>query len=102
MVSTPSKTATFQYKHTISINRDNFMRNIVLNELLSKKDLRVFLHLLTHLDFKNPKEISVKRISEDLNIPKKIVKECINNLFNYELITTSSEGSVDNGYLITF
>lgn len=93
---------TFQYKQTISINRDNFMNKIVLNDQLSKKDLRVILHLLTHLDSINPKEISKKQIADDLNIGKKDVNNAIETLMAHEIIDTSSSGSVRNGYLILF
>ena len=45
----------FQWKTAISVPRDNFFVNIVLNEELSKTDLRVFLFLLTKLDGYNYK-----------------------------------------------
>ena len=93
---------TFQYKQTISINRENFMKKIVLNNELSKKDLRLILHLLTHLDAINPKDISKKQIAEDLDMSKKDVNNSIDNLIDYGIIDTSSSGSVRNGYILLF
>ena len=93
---------TFQYKQTMSINRDEFTKYVVKDNRLSKKDLRVLCHLLTHLDAIVPKEISKKNIAYDLDIRKKDVDDSIENLIYYEILIRSSSGSVKNGYMLAF
>jgi DNA-binding MarR family transcriptional regulator len=98
-----AKTAkTFQYKQTISINREGFTTYVVQDDRLSKKELRVICMLLTHLDSITPKEINMKTIADVLNLKKKDVEEAIVNLIEYEILEQSSSGSVKNGYMFTF
>ena len=97
-----SKKSTFQYKETISINRDNFLETVVRNDELSKKDLRVLLHLLTHLDSLNYRDVSKKQIAFDLNMPKKDVTYSIENLVEYGVISEGSSASVSNGLKLLF
>ena len=94
--------SSFQYKQNMSINRDGFMQKVVLEENLKKKELRVLLHLLTHLDAKNPKKISKSSIAEDLNISKSDVTNAINTLLDLDIIEWDSSGSIRGGYLLTF
>ena len=96
-----SKT-TYQYKESVSVPREELMTRVVLNEDMNKKDLRVFLHLLTHLDSKVPKAITKKHIAEDLNMSKKDVSEAIENLEIFGIIECRSSGSVRNGYVFLF
>lgn len=93
---------TFQYKQTISVNRESFMDKVVLNEDLNKKALRVLLHLLTHLDSMTPKEVSVKNIAYELNIDKKDVTRALDDLEIYEVIEKRSTGSVKDGIILLF
>lgn len=97
-----TKRKTFQYKTTISVCRDSFLEKVVLNEDLSKKDLRVVIHLLTHLDSIIPKSISVKQIAKDLNLKKKDVEESIQNLIDHLIIDYTKTGTVEKGYLLLF
>lgn len=93
---------TFQYKHTISINRSNFLELVVRNNDLSKKELRVCLHLLTHLDGVTFKTVSKKQIAYDLKISKSDVSDAIDTLTRYEIIETGDSGSVDSGLRLLF
>lgn len=93
---------TFQYKQTISINRDRFTEMIVFNEDLTKKDIRVYMHLLTHLDATTYKQISKKQIANDLNLNKSDVTNAIESLILYDIIEPGSTGSVMNGFRFKF
>lgn len=93
---------TFQYKEIISINRENFLNTVVRNENLSKKELRVLMHLLTHLDSINPKDISKRQIALDLNLTKPEVSDAIDTLISEGIIAIDSSASVSNGYRLLF
>lgn len=97
-----AKKNTFQYKETISVNRELFLDVVVRNENISKKDLRVLIHLLTHLDSLNFKEISKKQIALDLNLSKREVSDSIDELINESIITCGSSQSVSKGYKLLF
>jgi coproporphyrinogen III oxidase-like Fe-S oxidoreductase len=93
---------TFQYLTTISIPRDDFMRNIILNRSLDKQDLRVILHLMTYLDGKNYKTINAKHIAKDLGLKKKEVEASIEYLLDEEIIAVGNSASVKNGLRLCF
>lgn len=93
---------TFQYTETISVHREKFLDFVVRNEELSKKDLRVCLHLLTHLDAMVFKDVSKKQIAEDLNMSKKDVSSSIENLLIEGIIEIGSSATVSNGYRLLF
>lgn len=93
---------TYQNLQTISLNRRDWMDYVVRNEELTKKDLRVLLHLFTHIDHKVFKEVSLKQIANDLDISKKNVEESIQRLLDMEIIEKGSSASVKNGYRATF
>lgn len=86
--------STFQYKESISINRQNFLDMVVRNNDLKKKELRVCLHLLTHLDSVHYKEVSKKQIAYDLRISKSDVSDAINTLVDMGIITVGASASV--------
>lgn len=94
--------STYQYKHSISINRQNFLDMVVRNDELTKKDLRVCLHLMTHLDSESYKEITKKQIAYDLEISKADVTKAIDNLIEYGIIRKGSSASVDGGLKLLF
>ena len=93
---------TFQYKTTISVNRENFMESVVKQNELKKNDLRVCMHLLTHLDSMTFKDVSKKNIAFDLGLTKKEVDKAIERLDLFGIIERGSSGSVDNGYRLLF
>lgn len=93
---------TFQYKTTISINRENFISVVVDNPNLKRKDYRVLLQLLTHLDSMTYKEISKKNISDVLIMSKADVTDSINNLIEEGIIKRGSSDSVKGGYKLCF
>ena len=93
---------TFQYKTTISVNRESFLYKVVRNPDLNRKDLRVLLHLMTHLDGMNFKAISKKNIAYDLNISKDDVTKSLENLMDLEVLQSGSSASVEKGYRLLF
>ena len=93
---------TFQYTETTSVNRERFLDIVVRNNNLSKKDLRVCLHLLTHLDSMVYKDISKKQIATDLSLSKKDVAESIEHLIFEGIIDEGSSATVSNGYKLLF
>lgn len=93
---------TFQYKEVISINRESFLNKVVRNPDLSKKDLKVLMHLLTHLDGTNYKALSKKQIASDLYMSKSDVSESLENLLDLDLIQEGESMAVDKGYRLTF
>ena len=97
-----ASSSTFQYKTNISVPREELLRRVVRCDSLSKKDLRVFLHLLTHLDAKTFRDISKKQIADDLGISKSSVSTAIENLLDYEIIESGSSTSVNKGYRLLF
>ena len=94
--------STYQYKYSISVNRQNFLNMVVRNYDLSKKDLRVCLHLMNHLDSASYKEISKKQIAYDLEISKADVTKAIDNLIEHEIIEKGSSASVSGGFKLLF
>lgn len=97
-----SNKPTMQNRYTISVNRDKFMDYVVIDERLSKKDLRVCLHLLTALNSSTYTAVSTKSIANTLNYKKSQVEECINNLIEYNIIEMGSSDSVEDGYRLLF
>jgi predicted transcriptional regulator len=93
---------TFQYKSTISVNRDNFIEVVVLNRNLKKKDYRVLLQLLTHLDSMTYKDISKKNIADMLDMSKSDVSDAIETLVYENIIEKGSSASVSGGYRLLF
>lgn len=93
---------TFQYKSTMSINRERFINVVVTNTNLTKKDLRVVMHLMTHLDSLSFRDISKKHIAETLEMSKSDVTESINNLLMQCVIERGSSDTVKNGYMLLF
>jgi len=101
-VADTSSKKTRQNVNTFSVNRKNFMDIVVKNENLSKKDLRVFIHLMTHLDGNEYRKVSYKNIALDLGYDKSDVKESINNLYTEGIVDIGDSGSVEKGLIITF
>ena len=101
MADTSTK-KTRQNVNTFSLNRKNFMDIVVKNENLSKKDLRVFMHLMCHLDGNEYRKVSYKNIALDLGYDKSDVKESINNLYTEGIVDIGDSGSVEKGLIITF
>ena len=93
---------TFQYTETMTVNREEFLRVVVRNCALGKKDLRVIMHLMTHLDNVNFKEISKKQIAKDLELSKGDISKSIENLIDFEVIEVGESQSVSNGYRLLF
>ena len=102
-----------QQKITISVPRDDFLSKIVYNDALKKKDLRVALLLLTHLEGCKPKDrssskdasnfrrVDPKQIAIDLGMDKSTVCECIETLVEQEILEEGSSDAVSHGYRFT-
>ena len=93
---------TYQQVRNVSIPKKDLLELIVYNESLSKKDLRVCLHLLTALNSSTYTAVSTKSIANTLNYKKSQVEECINNLIEYNIIEMGSSDSVEDGYRLLF
>jgi len=93
---------TFQFKETISISRCNFIERVVRCDLLGRKDLRVLLQLMTHLDGMNFKSFNKKAVAAELNMSKGDVTKAIDNLIEYGILQKGSSSSVDDGYRLEF
>lgn len=102
----------YQAKSVFSVYRDTFMTKVVMNEELTKKDLRVLNLLLTKLpgflfrpnrdDPEIYETIHVKTVADTLNLRKKDVEESIEHLFDLGLIEKGSNRTVKNGWRFTF
>lgn len=97
-----ARVSTFQNKHTITLARKGFMDEIVLNDTLSKTELRVYLHLLTHLDADDYRAIHKKAIARDLGLTKNEVENAIFTLEDQGIIDFGANGTVKKGYKFTF
>ena len=111
------RTDVFQWKHTISIPRESFIKRVVTNDDLGYNDLRVCMFLLTELDGwnishplkksaspdpQNYKAINLKQIAKTLDMDKKEVKASIRNLLDEEILEKGSSRSIEDGYRFTF
>ena len=102
MADAANRKSTLQYKHIISLNREKFMENVVFEDRLTKKELRVFLHLLTVLDSTSFKKINAKKIAKNLGIKKSEVEVALVVLMDLNKIDKGDELSVKNGYKLLF
>ena len=108
---------TYQQVHTVSFNRQAIIDKIILNKELDKKDLRVFLLLLTTLDgFSYPPNIDPSKVKDPLNfkyvdidwmsdtldIKRKEVKRSIEQLEDEDIIEEGSSDTIKHGYRFTF
>lgn len=108
---------TYQQEHTISVKRDKIV-DIASRIDLGKKDLRVFLILLTQLDgysypetrrvngtYRDPlnfKKIDIEQMSDILSMSKKDVKKSVEFLNDEGIIERGSNDTIKNGYRFTF
>lgn len=107
----------FQFKQTISIPREKFIKNVVCNGGLSHTDLQVCLLLLTQLDGwdmtrredtssvvdpYNYKAIDMKGIAKMLHIKKKEVKESIDVLIYEGILEFGENMTKTPGYRFLF
>lgn len=93
---------TLQYKTVVSIHKDSFIKVVVDNPNLRRKDYRVLLQLMTHLDSVTYKKISKKNIADVLNMSKADVNAAIENLEFEEVIKRGDSDSVSGGYVLCF
>lgn len=87
---------------------------VVINENLSKKDIRVLLSLFMILDgysepkrSNNPDPLNFKKIDVDwigmnLGLSKREVKQSIENLVQEEIIEYGSNDTIKKGYRFCF
>ena len=103
----------FQNKTSISVPRGS-LKDIACNNTLSKKDLRVFIYLLTCLggynqnksrqsaDPQNYTAISPGVIAETIDMKKDDVKDAIETLMREGIIEKGPSSVTKNGYRFTF
>ena len=118
-----------QYSNTITVPREALLENVVYNRDLSKKDLRVFLLLLTKLNGVSEEKareyaiaieigddydeseaskhdvwipLSAKQIAKDLHMDKEDVKESIERLVDENILQVGTSKTVKNGYRFSF
>lgn len=111
------RTDVFQWKHTISVPREQFIKNVVERSDLDIISMRVCLLLLTELDgwnldrrLKRPntddpfnfKSIDAKQIADTLKIKKKEVKEAVKYLESLGIIEKGESRSSSKGWRFTF
>lgn len=106
---------TYQQEHTVSIKREKLIE-MAVDPVLSKKDLKVLIMLLSQLDgysmpktnnpnFKDPlnfKKIDVRKIASTLEMDNKTVKKSIRKLHNEWYIEEGSNDTIKKGYRLTF
>lgn len=105
-----------QYSDTTHIPKQRF-RDIIVNEDLSKEELRVFMYLVTILNGYNYERRKTQRnnkdplnfltvspsvISEELLIKKKKVKAAIDRLELLGILEKGMSSSAKDGYRFTF
>ena len=104
--------SVYQQINSVSVPKDALREIIIYNDDLSKKDLRVFLLLLTHLDGFNPntkaqdplnyKKINSSAIADELGFSKKEVIKALENLESYGIIESGSSSVVSFGWRFRF
>lgn len=104
----------YQQETTVSVPKNDLREYVIYNQELSKKDLRVFLLLLTELDgWQEPKRgtvndpnnfriIKVETIADRLDMKEKDVKNSLKSLKRYGIIERGDSHSGTNGYRFTF
>lgn len=112
-----ARSSVYQQKTCFTVPRDPFLRRVVFNKKLSKKDLRVAMLLFTKLDGINEKhpdiyyrddnrngfaKISVSKIADELEMDKSDVKESLRVLEEEHIIETGSNEIIKTGYRFTF
>lgn len=104
----------YQQERTVSVPKHSLLEWIAYNEKLGKKDLRVFIMLLTELDgYEPPKKgnaidphnfrmIDEERIADKLDLKRKEVRESISTLKKCGIIERGDSNSGTNGWRFTF
>ena len=110
----------YQQTYNLSCPKEPFLKYVVNNDVLSKKDLRVCLLLLTKLNGFGIKEnlsladkrlkedplnfssIDVESIADTLGYKKKEVKSSIETLIEHGILEEGSNNTVSKGYRFTF
>lgn len=112
-----ARSSVYQQQTCFTVPRDAFLRKVVCNKNLSKKDLRVAMLLLTKLDGINEKhqelyyrndtrngfmKVSVSKIADELEISKFDAKESMRTLEEEGIIEQGSNEVTKVGYRFTF
>lgn len=104
----------YQMTLTVSVPKKELLEWVVYNKDLSKKDLRVFMILLTELhgyssplrgtaeDPQNFRKIDTEKISVELEMDESDVKESIKHLRDNAIIERGDSTNSVNGYRFTF
>lgn len=107
----------FQNKFVFSVPRKYFLEEIVENDNLSKKEIRVFMLLMCYLNgYRPPKtkmrldeydplnftEINKAEMARTLRISKKDVSDAINFFVDINILEKGKNKSNRKGYRFTF
>lgn len=102
----------YQQITNVSVPKDSLREFVIYNDDLSKKDLRVFLLLLTYLDGfnsnskaedpNNYKKINTATIADELGLSKKEVNKSIDVLEEAGIIESGSSPLISFGYRFKF
>lgn len=107
---------TYQQTYNVSIPKNDLKNMIILDEDLSKKDLRVCLYLFTILDgWKEPKRSSGRRedpcnfkiiypdvIGDELGLSRKEVTKSIRTLIRHDIVEEGDANGVEDGLRFCF
>lgn len=104
--------AVYQQINTVSVPKDMLRELVIYNDDISKKDLRVFLMLLTYLDGFNPnsksqdpynfKKVNASVMADELGFSKKDVIDSMENLEAYGIIESGSSPVISFGWRFRF
>lgn len=75
------------------------LQNLARIDTLKKKDYRVLLFLMTHLDSLRPKKVDKKQIARELLMDKKEVTESLENLVDAGVLYYGDSEHVEKGYM---
>jgi hypothetical protein len=102
----------YQQVMNVSIPKDGLKEFIIMNDNLSKKDLRVCLMLFTELngwvdtnrkrDPENFKKIDPEEIADALGYSTSVVKDSLKTLRHEGIIEKGNNQSMKNGYRFRF
>jgi|HigsolmetaAR204D_1030405.scaffolds.fasta_scaffold00679_2 DNA-binding MarR family transcriptional regulator len=81
---------------TISLSS---LQSLAKIDTLKKRDYRVLLFLMSHLDSLRPKKVDKKQIARELLMDKKEVSKALDNLVDAGILFYGDSEHVEKGYM---
>jgi len=81
---------------TISLSS---LQGLAKIDTLKKRDYRVLLFLMSHLDSLRPKKVDKKQIARELLMDKKEVSKALDNLVDVGILFYGDSEHVEKGYM---